>query len=341
MIIDLGRFVAHNRPHWQELESLLGLMEDRSTRELSIDEAKRLHYLYERVSSDLTKVSGFGAEHETRSYLSGLVGRAYAEIYETRNKCRSFSFLNWIRRGFPQTFRAEIHAFGLSLLLTLAGCGFGAYALATDSEAKAVIMPFPHLMGNPADRVKQEESNKGRHLSGNYSRFSAQLMTHNTRVAFTVAALGITWGIGPALMLFYNGVILGAVAFDYIRAGQSIFLLGWLLPHGVIEIPAILVAGQAAFVLTRALIGPSVRKVDAVDPRRSSVRGVRLRAVAPVVATLAGGAAMLLIWAGIIESFVSQSHGAALPYGVKISFGIAELALLTAYLALSGRKAAT
>ena len=53
-------------------------------------------------------------------------------------------------------------------------------------------------------------------------------------------------------MLFYNGVILGAVAVDYVRAGETKFLLGWLMPHGVIEIPAILIAGQAGFMLALA-----------------------------------------------------------------------------------------
>ena len=63
------------------------------------------------------------------------------------------------------------------------------------------------------------------------------------------------WGVGTIVMLFYNGVILGAVTVDYIRAGQTKFLAGWLLPHGAVEIPSILIAGQAGLVLALALIG--------------------------------------------------------------------------------------
>ena len=77
----------------------------------------------------------------------------------------------------------------------------------------------------------------------------------------------MTWGIGTIIVLFYNGVILGAVAVDYIRAGQTKFLLGWLLPHGVIEIPAILIAGQAGLLLAAALIGRGNR-----DPLRKRLR---------------------------------------------------------------------
>ena len=69
-------------------------------------------------------------------------------------------------------------------------------------------------------------------------------MTHNIKVSILTFAMGMTYGLGTIILLFYNGVILGAVAFDYILAGESIFLVGWLLPHGSIEIPAIFNPGM-------------------------------------------------------------------------------------------------
>jgi uncharacterized membrane protein SpoIIM required for sporulation len=166
-------------------------------------------------------------------------------------------------------------------------------------------------------------------MAGQKGRFSAELMTHNTQVTLTTLALGMTFGFGTIVMLFYNGVILGAVAFDYIHAGQTVFLMGWLLPHGVIEIPAILVGGQAGLVIAYALIGWGSR----------ISRAARLRMVSRDVATLAGGAAMMLVWAGIVESFLSQYHEPVIPYGTKIAFGLVEAALLTCYWAFAGRRA--
>ena len=46
----------------------------------------------------------------------------------------------------------------------------------------------------------------------------------------------------------------------------------------------------------------------------------------------------MLVWAGIIESFVSQYHQPVLPYALKIAFGCCELAALTAFLSLAGRE---
>ena len=215
------------------------------------------------------------------------------------------------------------------MALTLAGTAFGALALLFDAGAKQVIMPFDALQGDPGERVQREERAANPQLAGHHGSFSAQLMTHNTRVAIFTLALGVTWGIGPALLLFYNGVLLGAVALDYVRAGYSMFLLGWLLPHGVVEIPAIVIAGQAGFVLAGALIGSGDR-----TPRRA-----RLRQIGPAVVTLAAGAGLLLVWAGLVESFVSQFHQPVLPYSVKIGFGVVELLLLCAFLTLSGKGA--
>ena len=142
--------------------------------------------------------------------------------------------------------------------------------------------------------------------------------------------LGITFGLGTIILLFYNGVILGAVAFDYIMDGQLIFLLGWLLPHGVIEIPAILLGGQAGFVIAHALIGWGSR----------ADRRTRLRLAGPDIVTIIGAAAVFLVWAGIIEAFFSQYHEPVLPYGVKIAFGCAELTALVFFLWRGGRAKA-
>ena len=118
-------------------------------------------------------------------------------------------------------------------------------------------MPFDDLRVTPSQRVARERELKGKNLAGHKGEFSASLMTHNIQVALMAVALGLTFGFGSVSLLFYNGVILGAVAIDYVHDGQGIFLLGWLLPHGVIEIPAIVVGGQTGFVLAYALISPA------------------------------------------------------------------------------------
>jgi uncharacterized membrane protein SpoIIM required for sporulation len=226
-----------------------------------------------------------------------------------------------------RAFRRHGMAFCLSLGITILGSAFGWMAIRADSHSKAVLMPFPGLMESPGERVAEEESAKTDRLQGQKASFSATLMTHNIRVSVFTLGCGMTWGVGTVLLLFYNGVILGAVAADYIGAGQTAFLLGWLLPHGSFEIPSILIAGQAGFLLAAALIGWG-RPVSLAD---------RLRGVRHDVIALAAGLAVMLVWAGTVEAFISQNHRPVLPYSVKIIFGLVELFALAAYLLLAGR----
>ena len=325
MIIDLPRFVAGERPHWEELEHYLNKLEAEPNALLTLDEVRQLHTLYERAAADLAKITTFSSEPETRRYLENLVARAYGEIHETREKRIRLRPLEWFFNTLPLTFRRHARAFGLSVAITLAGCLFGGFAVAFDPEAKQVITPFPHLLENPEKRVAREERAVNGRLRDSKSTFSASLMTHNTQVAVFALALGMTWGVGTMILLFYNGVILGAIALDYVRAGQTLFLLGWLLPHGAVEIPAILIAGQAGLVLARALIGWGKR-----TPLRA-----RLRAIGADLVTLTCGAALLLIWAGFVEAFLSQYHEPVLPYWMKISLGLIELGLLSLFLVKS------
>ncbi|MEX2016519.1 MAG: stage II sporulation protein M, partial [Candidatus Hydrogenedentales bacterium] len=181
-----------------------------------------------------------------------------------------------------------------------------------------------------SERVAWEEGIEDDRMAGNKTTFSAMLMTNNIRVSITAMALGMTFGIGTVIVLFFNGVILGAVACDYVLDGQTVFLLGWLLPHGAVEIPAILLGGQCGFVIAGAMIGWG----------SSASMSTRFRRVTPDVVTLIFGVALLLVWAGIVEAFVSQYHQPVLVYGLKIAFGVTELTLLFLYLELAGRSRA-
>src|SRR5437899_527033 len=132
-------------------------------------------------------------------------------------------------------------------------------------------------------------------------------------------------------LLCYYSIMLGGVFVDYVRAGQTKCLLGWLRPHGVVEIPAILIAGQAGLMLAVPLIGWGKRV-----PLHA-----RLREISQDLVTLIFGVGVLLVWAGFVEAFLSQYHEPVIPYMGKIAFGLVELVLLFLFLSRSGLKGRT
>jgi uncharacterized membrane protein SpoIIM required for sporulation len=320
VIIDLPRFIQHERETWNELERILNRLESDPGFRMNVDEAMRFHALYQKTAAGLARISTFSSERELRRYLETLVARAYSEIHETRASTVKLNVVRLFLDTFPAAFRRRFRAFALATAVFCAGGLFGGFAVLLDDEAKAALVPpmFGHLLENPAKRVAEEEKATEDRLRGAKGSFSSMLMTHNIRVSILVMALGITFGVGTFVVLFANGVILGLVAADYIAAGQTAFLFGWLLPHGIIEIPAVLIGGQAGLVLGGALIGRGDR-----TPMRE-----RLRSVRGDVSVLVFGLALLLVWAGIVEAFLSQYHAPVLPYAVKIGFGIIEGLLL-------------
>ncbi len=331
VIIDLERFVSAERGYWDELETRLDALDQHGSRDGGLDlaAAERLHYLYQRAAGDLARLDTFSSERDLRRTLGALVARAYAEIHSQTGRGRAFDWRSpwrWLAGTFPRTFRRHLAAFWLTVAITLLGMGFGAFAVAIDREARTATMLYGHDRMTPSERVAEENEDRGEHLAGHKASFSGYLMANNIGVSIKALALGLTWGVGTVIVLFYNGVTTGAICFDYIHDGQGVFLAGWLLPHGSIEFPAILLAGQAGLVLGGAIIGWG---------RRVPLRQ-RLTAIRADLVTLIGGVAVMLVWAGIVEAFFSQYHEPVLPYWLKIVFGTAELICLTFFLSLAG-----
>ncbi len=330
MILDSERFIARERPHWRELATRLDALDASNAAATTPEAMLDLHRLYSRAASALARLRSAAAEPTTIAELESLVARAYAEIHATRRHRPAATAWQWVAHGFPTAFRRHFSAFAAVLWITLAGAVAGGALIAIDRDHRQIVIPglFSHLHESPSERVAREEARDPGDSQAAHATFAAELMQNNIQVTINAFALGIIFGIGTALILFYNGFILGAVVFDYIADGQTVFLLGWLLPHGSVELPAIFLGGQAGFVLGRAMLGRGSR----LGLRR------RLRLVAADTATLVAGAAILLVWAGIIESWISQTHEPAMPYAVKIAIGLVHLAALTAWLTLGGRK---
>lgn len=340
MMLNLEYLRTAGEPHWQALEALLDRLDAASTNRITLAQAEQLEDLYHRAASDLNRLTYGAPAGALRARLEALVARAYAEVYAQpryiRNGTKPWRMWgmrawHWISRRVPVVFRAHIGLFWFALVITMAGCLFGGLAVWLDPAATSVLLPYEYLR-NPAHRVAQEQGAKGTTgLSPTASEetgFAAMLITHNIQISLFILLLGVTLGIGTGLLLFSNGVMIGAVAGRYIQQGFGTFAAAWLLPHGAFEIPSVLIAGQAGFLLARTLLR------SGREPRWQ-----RLRGVLPDLLTLFGGLACLLVWAGLVEAFISQHSAPGWGITGPILAGGLELLLLTAYLGLAGHTA--
>jgi uncharacterized membrane protein SpoIIM required for sporulation len=149
-------------------------------------------------------------------------------------------------------------------------------------------------------------------------------MVNNIYVSALAFALGITFGLGTVYMLAMNGFLLGALASLFAGYGKSLFFWSLILPHGILELTAIFIAGGAGLRIGYSLIRPGAfRRKDAlITAARSSL-------------SLMGLVVLLLIAAALIEGYFTP-----LPIAAEIKLGVALLTAvpLVWYLRVWGAK---
>jgi uncharacterized membrane protein SpoIIM required for sporulation len=148
---------------------------------------------------------------------------------------------------------------------------------------------------------------------------SSGIMTNNISVAFAAFAMGITAGIGTVWMMLLNGLMMGVVGVACWREGMSLSLWSFVAAHGVLELPAIFIAGGAGLGIAKGLLFPGVLS------RRESLVRAGARSVRLVLGTIP-----LLVIAGVVEAFVSPT---ALPARIKFMLAGGLATLLVLYLA--------
>jgi uncharacterized membrane protein SpoIIM required for sporulation len=325
---DVGRFLQHRTPVWEELERTILQLDQRGLKRCSMEEARRFGQLYRSVSSDLIRARTELVDAAVVDYLNDLVARSYAHIYTTRTS-RIRKLWHFYARDFPRLVRAEWAPITLAAALFLGGGAFGAVFTAIDPHSLGVLIPDQHQLHTPEERVSEDESGGNVADGQSAAAFSSFLFTHNIQVCFLVFAFGITFGVGTAILLVYNGVPIGALAMQYHLAGKGLFFWGWILPHGIPELTAIFIAGGAGLVIGRGLWMPGRKS------RKDALVHEAKRAVRLVL-----GVMPILVLAGLIEGTISQMHAPVMPYEVKLAFALVVGVAVYAYLLFAGRRAA-
>jgi uncharacterized membrane protein SpoIIM required for sporulation len=311
--MDVERFVRERRRRWARFETLLRDVERLPDHAMGAKRLLELVRLYRQTCSDLNEARSGTANRELLGRLNSLAGRGYRIVYRRSHGRRLLGEVRrFVTTGAPAAFRRErtsVVAAATAFLLGTA-VGFGA-VLASPADGARLVPPEVHTE-SPRERVERIERSEERVDSLEAaSAFSAFLFSHNIRVSFLAFSLGALTLVGGAWILFYNGVILGAVAAAYVMDGVSVFFFAWVGPHGALELPAIVFGGAAGLCLGRALLLPGPRSV-----------GASLRRVLPSVWRMLLATALVLVFAGFVEGSFSQMSAKTVPYPLKIGVAV-------------------
>ncbi len=320
-------FRRERQRQWAALERLVERVERSGLRALDAGELHRLPSLYRAAVSSLSVARSISLDRALLTYLESLVARAYFCVYGVKPRPRRL-MRDFLLDAFPQTVRRLWAGVLLALLVMTAGTFIG---LSLDSpEAFAAIVPEQLAAGRgptSTDEQLRQVLYSGDEQGGDeLSTFAAYLFTHNAKVGLFSFALGFALGLPAVLLLFYNGLVLGAMAGLYHGRGLGLDFWAWVLPHGVTELLAVGLCGGAGLAVALALVrpGPYGRLHGLASTGRQA-------------ALIVLGAVLMLAIAGLIEGVFRQR---ITDLASRLAVAGASLLFWTVYFTLRGRAPA-
>lgn len=317
--MDIRRFIRDYRPLWSELETLLPLFEGSRRSGADAVQIDRLTRLYKTVSGHLAYAQTYYPNDGIVPHLNRLVSRAHhalhGEQWKSTNKLGDFFKYRFAAYLLERRWAVLIAA----LLMTLGGIG-GYLAVQADPLNLYVIVS-PDIAGS----INPDQIGAG-HDELPHATFSSSIMTNNIKVAVLAFASGITFGIMTVYILIHNGILIGALAALFAQAGNSYMFWAYILPHGIIELAAIFIAGGAGLYMGYRMVnpGPHTRKYAFLQSVKQS-------------ALLLIGTLPMFVLAGIIEGYVTPS---ALSPEAKYAFAGLTLLVMALYFGFGVRYAA-
>lgn len=312
---NVGAFVRARRAGWDRLEALAGRA---ASGRLPLAEVRELDRLYRRAAGDLAFARGAFPGSDAEAHLAQVIARAYGALYRPRAGALARAW-RVLRVDAPAVVRGHLRALALAAALLVGAAAAGALAVTVDPSAAELLVPEPVRDAVAARRMWTE------HLLQVAPGVSGSAIAHNNvAVASLAFALGLTAGLGTALLLVMNGLLLGAVLVHAAQGGMAGPLLGFVAAHGPAELSALVLAAQAGFVLARAVVDPGEW------PRGTAVAAAG-RSAAPVLAVVVPVLALV----ALLEAAVSPAAG--VPAWVKGALGLALAAGLWTFLLARGR----
>lgn len=299
--MNLERFVAERGTDWAELERLVGRSKGRGGK-LAPQEIYRLGALYRSAVADLAVARRAWPDASGTLRLQSLVTNANAVVYSKPSReDTAWAYLSrriWQR--IRELDRCLVISAGLLFGFVLLGALWG---LAQPSAASGLLPAGFHASAHPSKGAFYGVSIVGR------SGLAVAIFVNNIEVAILAVAGGFTFGLLTAFSLAYNGAVLGILGALEWRAGGFGRFFSLIVPHGLLELSCIILAGAAGLAVARALIDPG-----------NNTRSEALARLTPTIGAVVLAVMLFLVVAGLTEGIVTPWD---LPPPTALAVGVA------------------
>jgi uncharacterized membrane protein SpoIIM required for sporulation len=310
--VDLDAYVLAHAGEWQRLEALVG------QRRLNGAESDELVERYQQVATHLSVVRTSAADATLVAHLSSLLARA-------RNRAAGSHATTWRSAAsfFTERFPAALYRqrrwwLGVMAANVLVTAVMLLWLLQHPSVEQSMMSPaeIDRLVNNDFEGYYSEYA---------ASHFAAQVWINNAFVAGLCVAFGVL-GFPVVYLLFSNVARIAIIGSIMHRADHGAHFWGLILPHGLLELTAVFVAGGVGLRLFWSWVEPGGLTRSQSMAREGRTAG-----------TVVLGLVVVLLVSGIIEAFVTPS---GLPTWARIGIGLLAEAVFFAYVFVVGRAAA-
>lgn len=312
-----------NQSQYAQLETLIQRAStSNGLRALTENELLELGRLYRRAASDLSHARTHGISEAEHSYLNWLVGRAYGLLY-IKDSTGWPSIPRFFTMELPQTLRRHWKLIAVSALFFFGTALIAAALQLVRPDLLATLNP---QLASTIDDLATRHHGGRNWLTSDMRPFTSSfVMANNIQVSFLAFSGGILACLGTLIVLIQNGIMLGVLCAGVSQTNASVYFWSFILPHGVIELPTIVIAAAAGLLLGRAVIEPGEHsRIDA------------LKLAGREAAVIMLGVAVFLVVAGVVEGMFSPAQGVPL----IAKFVVAGLlsTLFWGYIAFAGRR---
>ena len=315
--MDIDRFIGTNQPAWDRL-GYLSTRVQRGVRRMEPDEVDELVDLYQIASGHLAHARATYDDPALDARLTSVVAAANAGLYGTRSSATR-AVRQFLTVSFPgAVWRMRWFVLASALLFLIPAFAVGTWIARSDAALEA----------SAPDDVREAylaEDFEDYYSSQPASQFATSVTVNNIRVSIMAFAVGIAGGIGTVYLMVFNGLNVGFAGGLFHAAGEPGKFWGLILPHGLLELTAVIVAGAAGLRLGWTLIDPG-------DRRRGVALAEEGRRAIPVVI----GLFIAFITAGLIEGFIT---GSSLPTALRVGIGAGVWLLFVLWVLRYGRSA--
>jgi uncharacterized membrane protein SpoIIM required for sporulation len=315
--MELKLFIKQHRNDWDRLEQSLKQMTKRK-KYLTPETIDQFQLLYQKVSHHLSVSQTYFPQEDVTQYLNNLVSKAHNILY--RDQATSFyQMKRFLGSTFIHLLLEQRKFVLIAMLLFTIGAVGGYMSVINDPLHLYTLLGPEFVEGIDPDSLGESNGEINSPL------MSTTIMTNNIQVAILAFAGGITFGLFTIYVLITNGILVGALAAVFWQHGKFYEFWAYIVPHGMIELTAIFIAGGAGLLMGYKILVPGSY------PRSFQLKRHGLRSVQLLLGTVP-----LFVIAGIIEGYITPAD---ISLEAKYAFAFITVIALILYILIGKRKA--